>query len=450
LLAVALVIWLAVLPQLGTPGGPVNPSSSGGFTALASQPIQVDPRIPDIITKPAGWSEPVTLAMGPTGIGVPKVVDTGIDALVLVSTYNGMQAVDLGKPSVLWSIDTFTSVQVILDDGTAIVSSSDNQLAHVDLRTGNLTPIGSLPSTDGIIVSADGQGVMTNYDISLDGNYNHLCARSYVDLNTCRWQVEGSTAAGPDVFGQGRWANSADGVINVLSGMSPGFGYDAYSSIDDYSNPEIAYAGPADDVVRLARNPRTWVIAMTPWDTMDDQAKGKSVKLPGEPIPESFDSPILLVDHGDNLGVTAYSWQTGAQLWKASPKLSQYESAYWVFQHYVYLFSYSEYGETGLPNRQNSAIIDAQTGQFNTIDTRFGGVIQAGQRAIYIANNLDYYRVVPGSSDGNVLAAYDGQSSNLKQLWSMKPPRNSSVFAVVADHVIAISTDTGELWVLEP
>lgn len=448
LLLVALVVWLVVSPLMkGSPGTPIGPSSNPpslptntwSSSANPPQPLSGDPRVPDIVTQPAGWSQPVTV-VSPDDAANTAVYDTGIDDIVIVSSKTNLYGINLDGPEVLWSVP-YLYYYVTLDNGDAVISDTDNQLALIDVHTGQLTSIGTFPG--GYVLYANGEMAINS---SWDGQGETYCARDYSSFSVCQWQAQDSKALGPEVFGDGQWVNTAGGVLDIATGQPATFGSDAIStSMDDVVDPRVFYAGPADGVIRVEYHPNSGATSITAWDTTTDKAKGKAVSLPGNTIDESIDSPVLLAGTYDSpTRINAYSWQTGKQLWKISPKLTEDIPVYTVFQNFIFLYmGTNDNQKPAQPSRPNSAIINEQTGQYVALTSQYASAVEAGQRVIYMADDQS-------ETGGDQITARDGQSATLATLWTMKSPKKNTVFQAVANHVIGISTDTGELWVLQP
>ena len=445
-LVVALIIWLVVLPMVkGTPGVFNRPTSSVPGAVNAPRVLDSAPRIPDIVTKPSGWSSPVQLS-GIDDWTYAEAIDTGVDNIILVQADDTLQAVDLDTLTVLWENTLFLLTLVTLDNGIAIVEADDYQLAFVELRTGVTTPIGILPNDD-TIEYIDGQLVITsNWE---PGTPVHLCARSFTNLGTCAWQADANDDEAARVFGDGQWVNTADGVRDLLTGEHATFGADDSWVPIDNGNAGVFYTGSSDDIVRFEYPADGSETTITPWDPITDKAKWPTVKLSGWVDPQSFNSSVILVqdESSRELSISAYSRQTGQKLWWKSPKLLVGRPVYTSFNNLIYLSIETQDSKQPDPNRRGSAIIDAQTGRMSVNQTNYRA-IEAGQRVVYLVNtdNLDanFWQLYAG----------DSQSSNLAKLWSIKSPAAISgyliSFSAIANHVIGIAQETKQLWVLQP
>jgi len=362
------------------------------------------------------------------------VIDTGIPNEIIVDSLLALQAVDLSTMKVLWSIEE-SSYGVTLDDGTGVVIEDETHtVGRVDLRTGKLTPMGTVPTGDSIVAVTD------QYIVTESSTTNQYCGRALTSLISCQWKAPASIS-GPVVFG-GHWINTEKGVYDIDTGSLAMFGGDAFD--DDTGNNTVFYAGTADAVGRFSISPDDGSWIFQPWDTDLDQATGSPVDIQGYIDPAFWDAPWLLAsgDAADMANMlTAYSWQTGEQLW--STPLQLVDGAvptYWVHQNYVQVWM--EVQETPKhPDRPTTAIIDGRTGvivwQGSGRDT-----IAAGQQAVYLAAGSPF-------SFTGALEAYDGHSDGFPLLWAMDAPEKKVQFQTVAGRIIALSS-TGKLYVLQP
>ena len=442
---VALVLWFIVLPRMDTvsptatnssvatdtsTNTAASPSLTPTDTATTAEPAT---GVPDIVTQPSGWSQAVPLEAASDPV-YRDVIDPGVDNLIIVDSLLALQAIDLNTLGVLWTIEGYT-YGVTLDDGSGVViEDEDHTVARVDLKTGRLTPMGSVPVGDGIIAVTD------QYLITESSTTNQYCARQLTSLLNCQWKAPASIS-GPVVFG-GHWLNTAAGVYDISTGALAMFGGDAYD--DSTGTKTVFYAGQADAVGRFSVSPDGGSWIFQPWDTDQDQALGAPVTIQGYIDPAFWDAPWLL-SSGDNAQManmlTAYSWQTGEQLW--STPLSLIDGsvpAFWVHQNYVQVWM--EVQETPKhPDRPTTAIVDGRTGvivwQGDGRDT-----VGAGQRMVYLATGSPFNWAA-------TLEAYDGGADGLPVLWTMDAPEKKVEFYAVAGQILALSS-TGKLYVLQP
>jgi len=438
---VAVVVWLVVLPMFGgsaptTPSSPLTSETiepTSPTTSDVTTPPPVDNGVPDILTQPSGWSQPAPLQVDKSPV-YRAVIDTGIPNEIIVDSLLALQAIDLTTMNVLWSIEEST-YGVTLGDGTGVVIEDETHtVGRVDLKTGKLTPMGSVPTGDGIIA------VTSTYIITESSKTNQYCGRLLTNLISCQWNAPASIS-GPIVFG-GHWINTEQGVYDIDTAAPAMFGGDAYD--DDTGNATVFYAGPAGAVGRFSISPDDGSWVYQPWDTDMDQATGAAVTIQGYIDPSFWDAPWLLAS-GDNADManmlTAYSWQTGEQLWSTPLELVDGAvPAYWVHQNFVQIWM--EVQETPThPDRPTTAVVDGRTG---VIVWQGGGrdTVAAGDQVVYLAVGTPF-------DFDTALEAYDGHADGFPVLWTMAAPEKKVEFETVAGYIVALSS-TGKLYVLQP
>jgi len=444
LTALVLVVWFAVLPgmQQPTKTTPSGIPATSVSTVPVSEPkaLPAIMRVPDMLAKPSGWTSGTALP-SPGDSTYHNVIDTGIGSIVILEAAEVVTAVDLDGPAVLWPAE-MSWYLLTLDNGTGILVNDENELSYVDLRTGGMTLIGSLPAAidgghnwdDEILVINERLVLTVSFDYS-DDPATTYCARSFTDLGVCLWEKR-MQGCPPPVFGDGQWLNTEYGVLDVETGQPAPFGSDGDCSL-------VYYGGPADGVVRLEYHyaPKGGIDyrIVQSWDTVRDAPHGSAVHM--ESINSaSWQSAWLLEpkydDEGQATSLAAYSWQAGTQLWDA--KLKPTAGGSWLKScgRFVQM---SVRVEESSDDRFSTAVIDGQVGKV---------VWQAkSSRSIGMAGNQVVYMLSYGS---DTIHARDGLSDKFPELWSMKAPKSDALFMAATDRIFAISNDTSQLWLLQP
>jgi len=435
LVAAALVVWLVVVPGVKSNNSVVTPTASVTPTQSAPPEEPVGHGVPDILQQPSGWSSAIPLDAS-ADLSDSSVIETGIRNIVVVNSSSNLRAVDLTSATVLWSLSGYT-YWITLDDGTGIVSNDGNgQIAKVDIQTGELSVLGTVPSGANVdYVDAD-VVITESFD---QGQY---CARTMANLDTCQWQASDDPVWGSAVFGGGKWVNTSDGVFNIATGQPAPFGKD--SIMDEENINTVYYDGPEGGVGRFSVDQKSGDTVFQPWDTQNDVGLTAPVKISGWVDPQTYDYPWLFV-HGDATGskysLTAYSWQTGEKVWQASPGLVEGDPGLWVFGNYAQV-TIDAQDKPAHPDRPSSAIIDGLTG--NILWKGNDKMISmAGQQAVYVGSDQPF-------TCSGTLAAYDGQNDGFPLLWTMSAPEDQVQFQAAAGHVVALSCTSGQMWVLRP
>jgi len=434
IVAVALVAAMVVLPEYRNQAGPGESVVVTGIER-AEEPGEEDlgPRIPVIREQPEGWSAPMTVkASGDQFYG--RVLDTGIGQLIVVQLGDSISAVDLGQMKTLWSISGYHYSGTV-GDGVGVLMNKDRQYRCVDLITGAMTPFIEMAAKE--LMDYIGNGVIVT---QLDDRY---CARRPNDLDTCEWQARVTSSYlffQSEVFGDGRWINTGDGVFNIEAGKRAPFGSDVFVSEVDDDWSGVVYAGPIDAVVKITYGDEQIVIQ--PWDTDRDRPKADSVTIRGYIVSESLDAAYLLTEELTDQYrpiVRAYSWQTGKQLWKTSLKLiGGSVPCYWLHEGVIHLWM--EVQETPRdPSLPRAAIIDFQTGKVLFLGDKYH-IVATGEEVIYASGG--------GGKGVQQLQAFDG-ANDFAALWSTQAPGRRVEFQALAHNVIAFSEETGDLWVLQ-
>jgi len=389
--------------------------------------------VPDVLAQPSGWSQGISLP-GSGDLSDSNVMETGVGNIVIISVLGDTYAVDLDANSMLWSLPGYT-YWVTLPDGTGVVTEdASGQVGKVDVQTGQVNVIGALP-TDSDIEYVSSTLVVT--DSMNEGQY---CARLLTALDTCQWQASDDIVWGTRVFGDGHWFSTADGVFDLTTGQLAPFGKDSY--VDDSGIGTVYYDGPDGGVTRLSTDAKSGATALQPWDTANDLALAPPTAVSGWVDPDTLDAPLIYAhgqtDSGGYL-LTAYSWQTGQQVWWAAPKLVEGDPGLWSFGDYVQVWIDAQ-DSPAHPNRPPSAIINSTNGQVLWLGSD-RMVAMAGQQVVYVGSAEPY-------DNGGTLDAYDGQSGDFSHLWSINAPEAQVQFVGVAGRIIALSCTSGQIWVL--
>jgi len=434
---VALLTWFVFVPMTRPSATPPTPTESltEQTPAQTSTPEEsTGTGVPDLLTQPASWSPGIPLP-GSDDLSYSDVIETGIGSIVVIDSLSELYAVDLAANDVVWSLAGY-SYWITLDDGTGIVSDdASGQIAKVNVQTGQLDVVGTLPSGYDIeYLNAD---VVVTDSIN-EGTY---CARPMTALDTCLWQASDDIVWGTRVFGNGRWFSTVDGVFDLTTGQPASFGKD--SVVDETSVSAVYYDGPDGGVQRFDTDSNNNTVLQL-WDTQNNQALSSPTPITGWVDPDTYDAPLIYA-HGQTTDseyrLSAYSWQTGQLVWWASPKLVEGDPGLWLFGNYIQVWMDAQ-DKPAHPDRPASAIINSQGGQILWQGDDMM-VAMAGQRVVYVGSDQPY-------TCGSTLDAYDGQASGLPQLWSVDAPEDEVQFQGVASRVIALSCSSGQMWVLQP
>jgi len=383
--------------------------------------------VPDVTAKPGGWATVKQLVEEDWHGG--WLMDTGVDSLVIAGDFfGGFQAIDLDAKQMLWSVDGY-NYHATFDNGTGVVSSG-NELALVDLMTGQVTVLGTYPEFHGVEIFGNNLAVTYDYD------YDILCVRLFSDMSTCVWEGH-AIAWAPNFFGGGRWLNSSDGVFDLDAIELAPFGADSSQIIK--TEESVYYTGDDTGIARISVDSKG-VVSYQPWDILLDKATAKQTRLDGfDRFPNYEALPWILTQSGTDseFSLAAYSYSTNKALWQTPLNLRPGQPGYSFFQHFLQVDMIPGYH--GVPSDlPSSAIIDAQSGRVLWEGDGFKA-IEAGRRVVYGVDE-------PASG---VLHAFDGQSSGFTELWSIEAPVAAADFYLIANHVVAVSQHTKKIWVLE-
>jgi len=239
----------------------------------------------------------------------------------------------------------------------------------------------------------------------------------------------------PVVFGGGRFVNTTGGVYDTITAAKATFGLDAGEQADGTT---VFYTGNDTGIMRITANPDANTIAQ-PWDIRHDQPVGDPITIKGNLPLLLGDEPWLLEQQAGKNSTTifkAYSWQTGEKLWQTAVDMTGL-SHYSLFQNYLSVVKYPA-DTVKHPGPYQSVVIDNATGHELWQGKQYSA-IAAGKQVVYMA-----------SSDGKTLFAFDGQSKHFTKLWSIAAPVDSAQFMAVAGRIIALSSATGQFWILRP
>lgn len=424
LVVLALVIWLVVRAVGGAP----SPTPSG---------------LPDFTSQPT-WAPSVQVSP-PPGATDATVSDSGVDGVAIINwvtqdSSNPVQAVNLNTSKLLWTMITNGYLD---SDGTGTVFVGDLQngtMKVVDVLTGQVVTSLNMPLFD--VLYYDDTMVITQAAES--GN---ICASLKTSPDVCVWSASSWLAAGPVAFGGGQWINTPQGVVDIATGSSAPFGSDAGSHCADSScDPDqdvtVLYAGPQpDSIVRLTViysdlqvDHDIWTLQG--WDATTGTSKGAAIDLHAVPAIDDWDASAFYAINFDQPGqnvLTAYSWQTGQQLWQATPTGATID--------YVVSLGKTVYGGDVLvvygsqgTESETSTVFDATNGQQLWTGSDFFSV-GAGQHVAYLLK-------------AGILYAFDTNSSSFAQLWSLPLPADDARIYALGTSIVAISSSTGQIWTL--
>ena len=413
---VSLIVWLAVRPTTGVVNGKVTSATS---------------RVPDVTAASSGWSQPLALDMADDADY--QVIDTGIDGIVAVESEHNLQVIDLGSWKVLWSLKD-GSYWITLDDGTAVVSNGNNVFFNADVRTGKMTRIGAIPAGEQVIVTDGHEVISATYGMD-PGGFRNYCARALGGSQDCQWQATGGNMdSGLDLFGDGHWISAGGNIYDVTTGALASFG-----TADGQDASRYFFTGPAGRVVRInwvTNNDGTDVSYVQAWDTEHDVGVGTQTQMIGTAVWSSFSAPMLLSYDDQQQVLAAYSWTTAHEMWRVPLRHGDAAPEFQVFDGITQVWT----GQPSEPGRPQSLVIDNATGATLWQGDQYR-VIATGQQVVYM---------VQCDEDGHYFATLYGFDTGFNQLWSVAGPVDPVDLYVLADHVLAVSPTTGQLWVLEP
>jgi len=168
------------------------------------------------------------------------------------------------------------------------------------------------------------------------------------------------------------------------------------------------------------------------------------VTISGYVLPDSWNWPWLIGEEqseSSSLVLTAYSWQSAKQQWQTPLDLGAGTPVFAAFENLLQVW---------LPAA--GTITDANSPQDVIVDGQDGDVVWQGDdyKAFEAGHRVVYMSIPTGGTDGDTLYAFDLESSNFAELWSMSAPEGALQFDAMANHVIALNGETGQLWVLQP
>ena len=439
IIVIALVVWLVVLPLFT--------GSNNGTNETAG------PSVPDILTQPT-WSAPLQLSDLPTDYQSNNddydVYSSGL-ANIAILVWEGdyydsgigdylFKGVDLQTRKELWQSEQTRVGYGVDSSGKGLVVLTDaGQLQVFDPRTGHISA-----NADNLDTSERLNEVVAGFAITEKNGT--LCARPMNDPNQCKWQAKTRVGRGYGSFGNGRWINTGDGVLEMATGEPASFGADVASNQTGASGDHLVYYyGPsADRVFRLTEDSdgtqNGTRDTLQVWDTTNNI--GLFSPINGGIVGSNASSPVfVLFDNGYRANsiqqYSAYSWNTGEVQWRLdmpqsiistiNTSLFGGSAPYLVVNYY-------------LANASGESTIAVDEGQ--TVWSDSGSwPIAAGQQVIYLA------------SPDNQLVAFDGGSNDFTQLWSIDMPDDPLGFdagdtSVVAGHIFVYSVATNQLYVL--
>jgi len=395
----------------------------------------------DLLAAPH-WSEPLRTSLEGTHF---ELTDVAADALALLgpgdltwthfdttdAPARGSEVIDLATMTSLWhSREPWGGMT---GPGVLGAETGDpHEVRVVDVRTG--TTIGAAPlGADETVVALAGGWVVTTDMVA-----SSLCVRAVTDLTRCAWTQTAGSGTGPvlpDLIGRGTWLETGSGVFDLATGAPASFGADGTAALADAApgaDTRITYSG--DDPVYRVVSPLDYSGPGTTqrWDTATDAAASAALPLcqPGA----CLGSTIAVTGDDTYSSLTAYSWETGRQLWQVAGSDCRAIVG----------------GSTVLAlHGETPVALSAATG--STLWTGDPGetLVATGTRvAVYDSGN-------------GRLVARDAASPDLAELWMIGAPVGapvddpssigpSLVFSQIAGHVVAFAPVSGTLWVLRP
>ena len=406
--AIALVVWLIVLPQL---------TNRGALSA------------PDITAKPA-WSAPMAL-VPPSAANTtdqPLILDPQAGSIAVAYWNSGgtteVQGIDLAKPAKVWQLERTVSGNLTAASGYVIFytedATTDGLLELIDARTGKTTATVAL--APGETVQAAGNGIVLTWSNGTS------CARALASPAHCAWQTASSSGF-VSVFGGGTWAWFSDSrkVLNWKTGQLAPFGSDA--TIGDYTS-WVGYDGPdANHIVRMTdATPGSGISTETvqPWDTAHDRGFFPAVISDVAVVDQKTSTLVTTQTSGASTAVAAQDWQTGAIRWQATVD--------WGFEPTQILWASTcsdsvilsavPYGDPGVSVTNSWMVVNTQTQQKAwSSDGAAYTWLGNGNRVVYMMRDL-------------TLIAFDAASPAFDQLWTLDMPADTRP-SIVAGHIIA-------------
>lgn len=312
-IVLALVAWFVVVP------------------ALRAHPTEQNSESPSA-TSDSPWAL-IAAVTPPSGSTDVSVSATGAANIVTLEWWYGgghafLQGLDMSTSQVRWSTLIDNNTTFAYGDFIYASDLERNRVA-IDVYTGQVE---TSPAPQGDIQYSD-----ATYVIVADDHDYGYCGALLKDLGTCLWRAIPLMGAEAVVFGGNKWIDTRDGVINIADGTPAPFGADVADMpiCDDGAcdhhmpPPGVYYDGPqADSILRFTMSGSESVPGtIQSWDVTTNKARGKVVKLSGDPCGAGMAPPSLFTCSGGYIypgsgegtnptTLTAYSWQSGQKQWQ--------------------------------------------------------------------------------------------------------------------------------------
>jgi len=376
------------------------------------------------IPKGHGWTQ---IRLDKQMLSIYRILDPGISGIAIIGGLSdsrdyGWEGISLTKRKPLWSLADHWVNAAIAGDGF-LAFRVDDRLRVVDAHTGATTGDTILsPNEDLLTIQA---GMVFTSDTTT------VCARAATNPTNCVWSAAALPTDGVVVFGDGKWADTNSGVIDVATGQPAPFGSDA--QIDQPDGRVIYYAGP--DQSHIARfacigQPNSMPpCSFQIWDAQTDlpisppsapEATGAAFLACNATTSPTLTTMSFSNDVGSML-VTGYSWATGARQWQTVvPTISACGSLV---------------GNTLIMQGLNTIALNYKTGQLVWSSRMITSAILSNANTVYL-------------SDSKAVTAFDARSDNFAQLRSDQLPELNMQLASAGGRVISVDPFQADIWIL--
>ena len=411
-------------------------------------PATSTPTASDTETPAPEWAGPYETAIANSKAGGPPLGDVVMitplippPILTPSTTPYNVAAFDLATHTVTLRLSPYEELYPLGDTSGLVVDIND-QIMVFNPVTGQLISQGDLPSNDSGPIWA-GQGMILIYD----GTHQRYCRSTMAAPTTCVWQSSASLESSP-VFGDGKWVNTADGVIDMVTGQPAPFGqaHQMQQPTGGDNAAEVYYVGDSR-IFQVYKHYTNIGITTTyqPWDIMTDSPVSPPVEA--STIIADASSPVYIaVTNWDGKGnyaadtTTAYSWQTGAMLWTKQTETAAEDYAQFFNGYFI-----TDVVGVGVPSPgwgYPPVALDVNTGE--------AAWQPAGQATfVGLSGATIYLRVPPTSTfDTGTLVGYDTAHDFFPALASVLPgPPGSTCSPYIAGTFAFCLTSDGAIYI---
>lgn len=396
--------------------------------------------------------QPVWLKSFKFSAPISKLLDPGIAGIVVAgscgSELSTWQGIGIAQAATLWVLsETYSGTCQYMVGNGMLVLNLGSRLLTVDASTGQVVSSAELPAGETVYLLDDSHNkIYLKTGIILGTDSTTIHARKLNDLGKQLWQAAKllDYSSVLRVFGDGKWVDAADGVLEMATGRRAGFGADV--GYDDTTKRMTYYDGPDQNrVLRYSCRGSIYSgfthCTFQLWDTKHDTGLQPAVTPADErkystlyfnDISQVFFAVAYGGDDSDQ--VAAYSWQTGQELWRAAMPIAADRCQLAGDTLFIQSIDRDDPGMIAL---------DASTGR-----QVWWSPEMYYYDALMITDSVAYLELGK-QDDSDVLTAFDTVEGRFALEWSINLPSDDAGIVFAGTAVVAFDDRTNELWVLD-